>query len=156
LRDTATCRTILTADERRSVEAGRRATKAQAEKDMMVAEVARLKAELAAQKKKKQPSSLGATMPTKKQLAELKQDITAAVSEGFSSRDDILDRFVEDPDEETYGELDEDEVERLVDAAILAHHRKQAKWTAPTDCDRLDVAFKALNRQGVVARQNFT
>lgn len=95
-------------------------------------------------------------MPTKKQLANLKRAVAAHVAEGFSDRDDIVGRFTEDPDEEEYGELDEEAVEKLVDQSIRAHHRKQAKWTTPTDCDKLDAAFKALERKGVVARQNFT
>lgn len=60
LRDTATGAMVLTADEQRAADeqrlrerAERRATKADAEKDQMAAEVARLKAENAALKKKK-------------------------------------------------------------------------------------------------------
>lgn len=95
-------------------------------------------------------------MPTKKQLAELKKAIAAHVAEGFSSRADILGRFTEDLDEETYGEHEESAVEWYVEEAILAHHAKQATWTKPTDCDKLDAAFRALNRNGVLARQNFS
>lgn len=95
-------------------------------------------------------------MSTKKQLANLKRAIVAHVAEGFSTRNDIVGRFTEDPDEEEYGEVDDALVEKLVDQAVRAHHAKQAKWTTPTDCDKLDAAFKALERNGVVARQNFT
>jgi hypothetical protein len=95
-------------------------------------------------------------MPTKTQLANLKRAIAAHVAEGFSDRADIVGRFTEDPDEEEYGELDEEAFEKLVDQAIRAHHTRQAKWPTPTDCDKLDAAFKALERKGVVARQNFT
>jgi hypothetical protein len=95
-------------------------------------------------------------MPTQKQLANLKRAVVAHVAEGFSTRVDIVGRFTEDPDEDEYGELDEEAVEKLIDQAILAHHVKQAKWGTPTDCDRLDAAFKSLERKGVVAWQNFT
>jgi hypothetical protein len=95
-------------------------------------------------------------MPTKKQLAELKKDIAAHVAEGFSSRAAIVGRFTEDPDEESYGELDEGAVEKMVDQAIAAHHAKQATWSKPTDCDKLDVVFRSLNRKGILARQNFS
>jgi hypothetical protein len=95
-------------------------------------------------------------VPTKKQLAELKKAIAAHVAEGFSSRTDIVGRFTEDPDEEAYGEHDEAAVGRYVEEAIRAHHAKQATWTEPTDCDKLDVAFRSLNRKGVIARQNFS
>lgn len=53
LRDSTSGETILTADEQRAVESSRRAAKAEAEKDQMAAALARLKAELAALKKKK-------------------------------------------------------------------------------------------------------
>jgi hypothetical protein len=95
-------------------------------------------------------------VPTKKQLANLKRGIAAHVAEGFSTRRAIADSFIEDPDEEEYGEVDEKVVAALVDQAVRAHHAKQATWTDPTDCDKLDAAFLALVRQGVVARQHFT
>ncbi len=95
-------------------------------------------------------------MPTKKQLANLKRGIAAHVAEGFSTRGAIVDRFTEDPDEEEYGEVEGATVKALVDQAVRAHHTKQARWTTPTDCDKLDSAFKSLERKGVVARQNFT
>jgi cytochrome c556 len=95
-------------------------------------------------------------MPTKKQLANLKRAVAAQVAEGFTEADEIVMGFVEDADEEEYGELDEEEVETLVDQSIRAHHRKQVRWKLPTDCDKLDAAFKALERKGVVARQHFT
>jgi hypothetical protein len=95
-------------------------------------------------------------VPTKKQLANLKRAAAAYVAEGFSDRADIIARFTDDPDEEEYGEVDEEAVEALVDLALRAHHTKQKRWKLPTDCDKLDTAFKSLERKGVVARQNFT
>jgi hypothetical protein len=95
-------------------------------------------------------------VPTKRQLARLKKDIAAYVAEGFSSRRDIVGRYVDDPDEEIYGEVAESTVVAFVEEAIRSHHVKQATWTKPTDCDKLDTAFKTLERQGIVARQRFT
>lgn len=56
-----------------------------------------------------------------------------------------------------------------IDPAVLRHHARrfmadtlddqrveQAGWQAVTDCDRLDAAFAALEREGVVCRQNFS
>lgn len=56
-----------------------------------------------------------------------------------------------------------------LDPAVLRHHAQrytaaviaeqwaaQAHWPAVTDCDRLDAAFAALERDGIVCRQNFT
>lgn len=40
---------------------------------------------------------------------------------------------------------------------LLAEHRaEQMCWPAVTDCERLDAAFAALERAGIVCRQNFT
>ncbi len=95
-------------------------------------------------------------MPTKKQLANLKRSVAAQVAEGFSEWDEIAVGFSENPDEEEFGELDDALIERLVFQAVRAHHVKQAKWATPTDCDKLDAAFKTLERKGIVARQHFT
>lgn len=56
-----------------------------------------------------------------------------------------------------------------VDPAVLRHHiqrfsreiladqiAEQRAWPAVTDCERLDAAFAALEREGVVCRQNFS
>jgi hypothetical protein len=46
---------------------------------------------------------------------------------------------------------------RRYTSAILAEQRaEEATWPAVTDCDRLDAAFAALEREGVVARQQFS
>jgi hypothetical protein len=88
--------------------------------------------------------------------AELRGPIATAVAEGFSGRTDIIGRFSEVAEDE-YGRDDlEPVVTRLTDAALTAHHRRQARWKGETDCDRLDAAFAALEQQGIVARQNFT
>lgn len=34
--------------------------------------------------------------------------------------------------------------------------REQASWPTPTDCDRLDAAFAALEQGGIVCRQHFS
>jgi hypothetical protein len=88
--------------------------------------------------------------------ADFRERIAAAVAEGFSARDDLIGRFAEDAQDESGEEDLEPLVTRLVDAALAAHHRKQARWKGPTDCDRLDQAFAALEAAGIVARQNFT
>jgi hypothetical protein len=64
--------------------------------------------------------------------------------------------LVEATDYERDVELAEEIVARIVDDELLAHYGRQETWTAPTDCDKLDAAFAAMEKQGVVARQNFT
>ena len=96
-------------------------------------------------------------MPTQAKIeAELRERITAVVAEGFSDRGDIIGQFTENA-EDDYGRDDlEPLIEKLTDAALAEHHRKQAKWKGLTDNDRLDNAFEVLERAGIVARQNFT
>jgi hypothetical protein len=88
--------------------------------------------------------------------AELRERITAAVAEGFGTRDEVADDFTELAKAD-YGRDDLDPIiDQLTDEAIADHHRQQAEWTEPTDCDRLDQAFEELEARGVVARQHFT
>ncbi|KRC17472.1 hypothetical protein [Acidovorax sp. Root217] len=79
-------------------------------------------------------------------------EIDAFVRGGFEDRE----RTIEILTEEMYepGELDAAEVERAVDDAVRAHDQAKKGWPATTDCDRLDAAFDALARQGLVALQN--
>ena len=88
---------------------------------------------------------------------ELRERINAAVVAGFDERDEIIMSVTEEAEDEHDG-VDglEELVTRLTDAALAAHHRKQSRWKGETDCDRLDAAFEELERQGIVARQNFT
>ncbi|MBX9623093.1 MAG: hypothetical protein K2X82_04690 [Gemmataceae bacterium] len=95
-------------------------------------------------------------MPCDPIAAALQPQIASAVAEGFDDRDDLIDNFtnltVEEHGRDDLGPL----VTGLVDAALAAHARRQARWPAVTDCDRLDRAFEALEEQGVVARQHFS
>ena len=93
-------------------------------------------------------------MPTKKQLANLKREAAALVREGFPTRQEIVSLLRGWG--ESYGHPDAATVRTAVADAILAHHRRQATWTHPTDCDKLDAAFDALTRGGVIALQDFT
>jgi hypothetical protein len=48
------------------------------------------------------------------------------------------------------------EIKRLTAELLAVHRAEQAGWGPTTDCDRLDEAFAALNREGIVARQDFS
>ena len=44
----------------------------------------------------------------------------------------------------------------IADQALAAHRADQTRWSAATDCDRLDAAFAELEGAGIVARQHFS
>jgi len=82
--------------------------------------------------------------------AELRETIEHYVACGFDDPQRIYERVCE-----MFESADESEVDSLVDEAFDARDRAAATWPAVTDCDRLDRAFEALERSGIVARQNF-
>jgi hypothetical protein len=46
--------------------------------------------------------------------------------------------------------------QRMVREILEEQLREQASWPQPTDCDRLDTAFAALEQVGIVCRQHFS
>jgi hypothetical protein len=83
---------------------------------------------------------------------ELLSEITTLVRGGFKERD----RIVEILCEEMYapGELDSAEVEAAVERAFSSLEAEKINWPQVTDCDKLDAAFAALMKQGIIALQN--
>jgi hypothetical protein len=88
-------------------------------------------------------------------LEDLREFIAYRVREGFESVHEI----VENATDYAFGKLEGDfepEIKRLTAELIVAHRSEQVEWGPSTDCDRLDEAFATLNRQGIVARQDFS
>ena len=89
-------------------------------------------------------------------VAELRDFVARRVREGFESAHDIAagaGQFAAEslpPGE--WGLL----ARRLVAEQLDAHRAEEGAWDGPTDNDRLDSAFAALEAVGVVARQNFS
>ena len=83
---------------------------------------------------------------------ETVREIEAQVRGGFEDRERIIEIFCE----EMYapGELDATEVEAAVDEAIANHEAAKHNWPEVTDCDRLDKAFDAINKRGIIGLQN--
>ncbi|MGI9572502.1 DUF6891 domain-containing protein [Alloalcanivorax xenomutans] len=79
-------------------------------------------------------------------------EIRALVRGGFDERDDIIGILCEEMYEP--GELDEQAVEQAVDAAFSELEHEKRQWPTVTDCDRLEQAFLALNKRGVIALHN--
>jgi hypothetical protein len=57
----------------------------------------------------------------------------------------IQDQFGEDD------EVDEDWLKKAIHQEFAAKRKAETTWPEVTDCDRLDRAFKTLERQGVIA-----
>ncbi len=89
-------------------------------------------------------------------VAETREDITIAVKAGYESRDDLI-RFASEDLARALGGRDVMRlVTRMVDRALADQRKREQGWKTPTDCDRLARAFAALERSGIVARQNFS
>jgi hypothetical protein len=96
-------------------------------------------------------------MPVELEMEQkVRLEARSRVAQGFDEAemivDDVCDFFAEEIPEDELGPL----VRRLTEEAIRDHLAEQQSWPVPTDCDRLDRAFAALERAGIVARQNFT
>jgi len=89
------------------------------------------------------------------QLAELRQFIEQAVAQGFDAPERIAESAREYFADSGASDLVLSAVESLVADAMAAHLERQKQWELPTDCDRLDRAFEALEREGILARQHW-
>jgi hypothetical protein len=86
---------------------------------------------------------------------DVREFLASKVAGGFASPGEILQKALEDYEEELEG-VPGDQVELALDKLLEAHKVKQARWERPTDNDRLDRAFCILDEQGIIARQNWT
>jgi hypothetical protein len=97
----------------------------------------------------------------------LTQDVFGALDELHSYiRRHVAEGFLEPGD---IGAFATQVFAECLDPAVLRHHvgrytreilaeqrAEQVFWPAITDCERLDAAFAALEREGIVARQHFS
>lgn len=89
-------------------------------------------------------------------LDELRSRAAEDIREGFDTRDEIIENLGHVAYESHGVELPHRDIARIVDTELLEHYNRQETWTEPTDCDKLDAAFAAMEKRGLVARQNFT
>ncbi len=93
-------------------------------------------------------------------MPELEEEVEELVGqyirEGFDGFKEMVERVVEYYSGEHSPAVLEPLVRTRAKAAWSKAREEQASWPVPTDCDRLDRAFAALERSGIVARQNFT
>jgi hypothetical protein len=91
-----------------------------------------------------------------KALESVREFISQRVKEGFESAHEIVQNAQDWMCEEYSRDDLFPEIKRLTAELISAHRAEQVGWGPTTDCDRLDEAFDALNRDGIVARQDFS
>jgi|SRR3954470_4512218 hypothetical protein len=83
---------------------------------------------------------------------ETTEEIRARVRSGYYDKEQLLALFCEEMYEP--GELEPDEVSSVLDREFQQWEVEKKSWPAVTDCDRLDRAFAAIGKRGVIALQN--
>ncbi len=89
-------------------------------------------------------------------LQELRGYIQRDVAAGFRPEHEIATSAVEILADDYDADALTPHATKMTRELIAAHKLKQASWPQTTDCDRLDSAFAALERAGVVCRQDFS
>jgi hypothetical protein len=91
--------------------------------------------------------------------------IALLVRVGFDNRDAIIENTVDlfhddvlilGDDVTACADSLRPHVAKITDDLIAGQYAVQKFWNFETDCDKLDDAFAELDRNGIVARQNFT
>jgi uncharacterized protein DUF6891 len=85
---------------------------------------------------------------------DLRSELDLMVRGGYQSRDEIIEAIAELAAGEG-ADLDNAELSKTVDAAIVELRAEARTWPRETDNDRLDRAFARLTAAGVIARQDF-
>jgi hypothetical protein len=89
-------------------------------------------------------------------LDAMHSSIQHDVAAGFQTLDEIVNSAVERFEDEADAAILRPHAQRMVPEILETHLREQATWSTPTDCDRLDAAFAALEQVGIVCRQHFS
>lgn len=98
-------------------------------------------------------SKIGIAAESRKMLApEAKEEIGVLVRSGFYDKERLIDIICEEMYEP--GELEPNEVSSIIDAETEKLAKEKKGWPAVTDCDRLDAAFNALAKRGVISLHN--
>jgi uncharacterized protein DUF6891 len=89
-------------------------------------------------------------------LEDLRSFIAYRIQRGFESVHEIIEDANNYANEKHERDDLLPEIKRIARELVATHQAEEAGWDGPTDCDRLDEAFAALIRQGIVARQDFS
>ena len=85
---------------------------------------------------------------------QVRSAIAYRVAAGFDDEADIVKHALELAEDLRDNADLRRAIERLTTQYLTLHRSMQTGWSIPTDCDRLDRAFAALSRAGILARQN--
>jgi hypothetical protein len=94
--------------------------------------------------------------PVRDHVADLRGFIANAVKAGYEDRKHIIESAAELYRDDLPGQDLDLMAARMADQELAAQEKREQGWKTPTDCDRLDRAFAALDKSGIVARQNFS
>lgn len=86
--------------------------------------------------------------------ADLKAFVKRQVWGGFDTKGDIREAAIEQPQPPVQAKADLEWLDQQIDAQWSKKRAAEATWTARTDFDRLDDAFKALRSAGILAMHN--
>jgi hypothetical protein len=89
-------------------------------------------------------------------LEDVAAQIRRDVATGFYRPGEIVQSALEVFEGEVRAEVLAEHARRCLEEALADRAAEQAGWPETTDCDRLDAAFAALERGGIVMRQNFS
>ena len=83
---------------------------------------------------------------------EIQEQVATLVRAGFYSKK----RLLQIVSEELYapGEVNPDDLAAVIDEEVAKLESEKKTWPAVTDCDRLDAAFAALTKRGILALHN--
>ncbi|ETI65375.1 hypothetical protein C100_02385 [Sphingobium sp. C100] len=95
-------------------------------------------------------------MPPYDPIAALREQMRRDVLGGFFDEDAILTNAHDLFEEELPRPTLRREASAALRTALAEHRAAEEGWTHMTDCDRLELAFAALEAEGIIARQNFT
>lgn len=93
---------------------------------------------------------------TEEALQELRGYIQRDVDAGFRPEGEIAMNAVEILGDDYDSDVLTPHAVRMTRELVAAHKQEQASWPQTTNCDRLNSAFAALERAGVVSRQDFS
>ena len=92
-------------------------------------------------------------------LAWVRESARRAVAAGFDSDASIMGQARSAADESKRSRRGQERLRqaarRIVRQVIRDHARQEATWPEVTDCDHLDRALDAMERDGILARENF-